>query len=111
MGGRALITGGTGFIGLHLAKALLARGTSVTLVDNFFRSQRDADLRAVLDYVDLIEYDLTQPIQDRDIADDYTQVYHLAAIVGVRHSNETPHYVLRTNLLATINVLDWCVRR
>ena len=44
----ALITGGTGFIGLNLAKNLLSNGYSVTLVDNLFRGKNDRDVQAVL---------------------------------------------------------------
>lgn len=105
---RVLITGGAGFIGLHLARALVARGVEVTLVDNFFRATQDHDLRALLPHVRLIEYDLTQPIDAEVVGSGYTQVYHLAAIVGVRYSNEVPRQVLRTNLLTTMNILDWC---
>jgi UDP-glucuronate decarboxylase len=109
MGERALITGGAGFIGFHLARALVARGFRVTLVDNFFRSAVDAELQGLLHDVDLVECDLTQPIAPHMLDGGYSQIYHLAAVVGVRYSNEIPHYVLRTNLLTTIHLLDWCV--
>ncbi|HTK06115.1 MAG TPA: NAD-dependent epimerase/dehydratase family protein [Ktedonobacteraceae bacterium] len=107
---RALITGGAGFIGLHLAKALLAQGVQVTLLDNFSRGRLDRDLQAILDNVTLIEHDLTQPIPDTLLRTDYTHIYHMAAIVGVHISNEKPQHVLRTNVLATIHLLDWCSR-
>lgn len=104
---RVLITGGTGFIGLHLARTLLARGAEVTLLDNFFRHEKDADLRALLPAVRLIEHDLTMPLADTLAGQRFTQIYHLAAIVGVRYSNDMPLRVLRTNLLTTLNLLDW----
>jgi UDP-glucuronate decarboxylase len=106
-----LITGGSGFIGLHLARAIVARGGRVTLVDNFFRHAMDDALQALLPAVTLVEHDLTQPLPADRLGGGYTHVYHLAAIVGVRYSNEVPHQVLRTNLLSTINVLDWCARQ
>lgn len=105
---RVLITGGAGFIGLHLARLLIARGAQVTLVDNFFRGSLDPDLQALGSGINMIEYDLTKPLPEQLVASDYTQVYHLAAIVGVRYSNEIPHVVMRTNLLAVLNLLDWC---
>lgn len=110
MSERALITGGAGFIGIHLARVLLSRAAEVTLVDNFSRGVMDQELRALLNDVNLIECDLTNPLANDVLGDDYTQIYHLAAIVGVRSANEFPHRILRVNLLALINVLDWCVR-
>ncbi len=44
---KVLITGSAGFIGLHLARALLSRGYRVTLLDNFARAVQDAGLDAV----------------------------------------------------------------
>lgn len=108
---RVLITGGAGFIGLHLARALVARGAHVTLLDNFFRHDKDAELRALLPDLRLIEHDLTTPLTNVLADQRYTQVYHLAAVVGVRYSNDMPLHVLRTNLLTTLNVLDWCAQQ
>src|SRR5579883_2735910 len=105
---RVLITGGAGFIGLHLARLLIARGAQVTLVDNFFRGKMDPDLQVLGPGINMIEHDLTKPLPEHIVASDYTQAYHLAAIVGVRYSNEIPHVVMRTNLLAVLNLLDWC---
>ncbi|GCE22073.1 NAD-dependent epimerase/dehydratase family protein [Dictyobacter kobayashii] len=108
---RVLITGGAGFIGLQLAKALVAQGAQVTLVDNFSRGRNDQDLQEILHKVTLVELDLTQPIPENALRNDYTHIYHMAAVVGVHVSNQRPEFVLRTNVLATINVLDWCSRR
>jgi UDP-glucuronate decarboxylase len=106
---RALITGGAGFIGSRIAEKLLDRGADVTLLDNFSRTTPDDRLQALLDRVRVVQHDLTLPISDNIVSDPHDHVYHLAAIVGTRRCAETPHEVLRTNLLATLNVLDWCV--
>ncbi|MEU3934978.1 NAD-dependent epimerase/dehydratase family protein [Streptomyces sp. NPDC029044] len=103
---KVLITGGAGFIGLHLAEKLVAT-CDVTLLDDFSRGRSDDRLAAVRPHVRLVEHDLTTPIPDGLLDGDYTEVYHLAAVVGVVYSNEEPQRVLRTNLLSTINVLDW----
>ncbi|MFF5126123.1 NAD-dependent epimerase/dehydratase family protein [Streptomyces syringium] len=103
---KILITGGAGFIGLHLAGKLAAT-CDVTLLDDFSRGRSDERLAALLDRVTLVEHDLTTPVPDGLLADDFTEVYHLAAVVGVVHSNEEPQRVLRTNLLATVHLLDW----
>ncbi len=106
-----LVTGGAGFIGLQLARSLRSRGYAVTLLDNFSRGMQDAELQALQRAgVALIEYDLTMPLDSAIVGHNYTQVYHMAAVVGVQVSTERPDYVLRTNLLSTIHLLDWCAR-
>jgi UDP-glucuronate decarboxylase len=107
---RVLITGGAGFIGSRIARRQLEEGLEVSLVDDFSRTTDDGELRALVDRVRLIEHDLTRPIPDEILGERHARVYHLAAIVGTQRSMETPQQVLRTNLLATVNVLDWCVR-
>jgi UDP-glucuronate decarboxylase len=113
VGKRVLITGGAGFIGLNLTRALVARGYQVTIIDNFSRGTLDPEFQELQPHIELFQHDLTQPIPDQCLGTptSYDQVYHLAAVVGVATSNTRPEYVLRTNLLATINLLDWCARR
>jgi UDP-glucuronate decarboxylase len=108
---RVLITGGAGFVGCHLARNLVAAGARVTLLDDFSRGRRDAELEALLPRVELREWDLTRPLPDDLPPPGCTQVFHLAARVGVRQSEQQPEQVLRTNLLSTINLLDACARR
>ena len=48
MNKKILITGGAGFIGLHLAKRLLDKGYQVDLLDNFSRAVDDKDLKDTL---------------------------------------------------------------
>ena len=106
---RILITGGAGFIGFALARAALERGAKVTLLDNFSRGQRDTAFVALRDRVTVVEHDLTLPIPNNLLEESYTAVYHLAAMVGVQRSNTLPYLVLRTNLLCTMHLLDWCI--
>ncbi|MGZ3102864.1 NAD-dependent epimerase/dehydratase family protein [Streptomyces sp. H72] len=103
---KILITGGAGFIGLHLARRLSAT-CDVTLLDDFSRGRSDTALSDLLGHVELVEHDLTTPVPDGLLADDFTEVYHLAAVVGVAESNDNPRRVLRTNLLTTVHLLDW----
>ncbi|MFF8097209.1 NAD-dependent epimerase/dehydratase family protein [Streptomyces sp. NPDC016675] len=103
---KTLITGGAGFIGLHLARRLSAT-SDVTLLDDFSRGRSDTALSDLLGHVELVEHDLTTPVPDGLLADDFTEVYHLAAVVGVAESNDNPRRVLRTNLLTTVHLLDW----
>ncbi|WP_217145844.1 NAD(P)-dependent oxidoreductase [Streptomyces sp. AC627_RSS907] len=103
---KILITGGAGFIGLHLARRLAAT-CDVTLLDDFSRGRSDTELSDLLGRVELVEHDLTTPVPDGLLADDFSEVYHLAAVVGVAESNDNPKRVLRTNLLTTTHLLDW----
>lgn len=106
---KVLITGGTGFIGFHLLKHLLKQGHELTIIDNFFRSEIDRYFSEYASQIKLVVMDLTKPLADHPELDDhYEIVFHLAAINGVKYANQIPAKVLRTNILATINLLDWC---
>ena len=99
--GKVLVTGGAGFVGGFLAKALAAQGDTVHLVDNLARGRRDAFLIELLasPNVRLFERDLLQPEALSDLDADYTQVFHFAAIIGVQHVLRRPYPTLRDNVL------------
>ena len=59
---RTLVTGGAGFIGSHLADALLARGDEVTLVDNFSSGRRENIESAVTNGAEVIEGDIVDKV-------------------------------------------------
>jgi UDP-glucuronate decarboxylase len=104
-----LITGGAGFIGTHLATMLARQGAGVTVVDNFSRAQVDGKALASLG-IQVVEHDLTEPL-DKVLANDVFQhVVHLAAVVGVGQVMREPQKVVRTNVLTMINVLEHCAR-
>lgn len=106
-----LITGGAGFIGFHLAKYHASLGDQVHVVDNLFKSEgrQDPDFDRLKQgpnvHVHLL--DLTRPLSALDIQEPLDIVYHLAAINGTRLFYEIPYDVARTNLLVTMNLLDW----
>jgi UDP-glucose 4-epimerase len=100
---KALVTGGTGFIGAHLANSLVSRGYHLDLVDDFSRGAND-DAIASLNQsgqVRLLERDLRRPGALDDLDVDYDCIVHLAAIVGVANVLERPYEVLRDNILMT----------
>lgn len=105
----ALITGGGGFIGLHLARRLLKAGVRVTLVDNFSRGARDGDLADLLrqDGAELRSGDLRDPETWRALPRDVTRVFHFAAILGVRNVLERAFEVLGDNVAMTVRALAW----
>ncbi len=105
---RALLLGGAGFIGAHLAARLLDDGHAVTLVDDFSRGRRDAALASLAARgAALLEGDLTRPDALAGLGRDWDQVYLLAAVVGVRNVERDPARVLRVNGLGVLHVLDW----
>lgn len=106
---RVLITGGAGFIGLHLTRLHLKRGDDVTMIDNFFRGKDDPDLQEVLKnkHVKLLTADLTKPSEWDKIEGPFDYVYHLAAVNGTDLFYKIPHEVLRINLLTMIYGLEW----
>ncbi len=111
MADSALVTGGAGFIGLHVARRLVESGMDVTLVDDLSRGKRDAAVSELLTEVRFVEHDLTSSIPPEIAEERFAQVFHFAAIVGVRRVSQMPEEVLRTNILAAVNVLDFCARR
>jgi UDP-glucose 4-epimerase len=106
---KVLITGGAGFIGLHLAKLHIKHNDEITLIDNFFRGKQDPDLAAVLEHknVTLKQCDLTTPEGWAGIEGGFDYVYHLAAVNGTDLFYKIPHEVLRINLLTAIYGLEW----
>lgn len=106
---RALLLGGAGFIGLHLARRLVGDGHHVTVVDNFSRGRDDRDLASMRAHpaVDVISGDLTDPATYAALPRGFDQVYLLAAVVGVRNVEADPARVIRVNTLAVMHLMDW----
>src|ERR1700733_5064957 len=104
---RALITGGAGFIGSHLAERLLARGDDVIILD-------DLSTGSVENIRHLKSHERLQcvfdSIQNRmllaELVDESDVVFHLAAAVGVRLIVESPVRTIETNVNGTQFVLE-----
>jgi UDP-glucose 4-epimerase/UDP-glucuronate decarboxylase len=108
---RVLVTGGAGFIGHHLIDRLLDdTATRVTVVVNSSRGHDISDIGNFdADRVRVIEADLTDPGVWDGIGGGYHEVYHLAAVIGVRNVLGAPQDVVRVNAIATLHLLDWFV--
>lgn len=110
-----LVTGVAGFIGSHVAKALLARGETVVGIDNFSTY-----------YSPQLKHDRLQPLRqlegftflEADIADrgtmlalvdrhrDIDRIVHLAAQPGVKHSTVDPYIYVQTNVMGHLVLLE-----
>ncbi len=103
---RALITGGAGFIGSHLAEALLSRGQHVTIIDDLStgRFENVAHLADNPRFRFAIDTITNEAVLDR-LASECNVIYHLAAAVGVRLIVEQPVHTIETNIMGTEAVL------
>jgi nucleoside-diphosphate-sugar epimerase len=101
---RYLVTGGAGFIGSNLARALVERGESVCVLDNF-STGREQNL-AGLDRISLVRGDVTDPTAVREAMVGCDYVLHQAALPSVPRSVEAPIDTDRTNVYGTLVVLD-----
>jgi len=106
-----LITGGAGFIGSHVADALVARGDSVVILDNLSTGNHH-NIEHLIGHESVEFYSgsiLDSALVDRLVAG-VDHVLHLAAAVGVFNIVDKPLESLRINLHGTENVLDACQR-
>ena len=109
---RALITGGAGFIGSHLAEELLRRGADVSVIDDLSTGSIEniGHLKGLRGFSYTID-----TIQNRsvmaELVDGADVIYHLAAAVGVRLIIESPVRTIETNIKGTELVLELAAKK
>ncbi|HZM16681.1 MAG TPA: SDR family oxidoreductase [Candidatus Krumholzibacteria bacterium] len=101
---RFLVTGGAGFIGSNLVRALVRRGDTVVVLDDFSTGKRE-NIAGVADRITLVEGSLTDlPTVRRAVAGaDF--VLHQAALASVQRSVDDPLLSNTVNVVGTLNVL------
>ena len=113
---KILLTGGAGFIGSHLAEALVRGGTKIAIVDsldNFYspvwKRANLEDIRRVGRF-DFHEADICHAPRVREVFRIFhpDTVVHLAALAGVRPSIQQPQLYERVNVSGTLNILELC---
>jgi UDP-glucose 4-epimerase len=105
---RALVTGGAGFIGSNLVDALLARGDSVTVVDDLSTGRRANLDGALAAGAELVELDIREAAALAELvaAARPEIVFHLAAQIDVRKSLADPAFDAAINVGGTANLLE-----
>jgi len=108
----SLITGGAGFIGSHLAEALVARGEEVIVLDDLSTGSVE-NLRHLRTHPSL--HCFFESVRDRrllaELVDESEVVFHLAAAVGVRRIIESPVRTIETNVGGTELVLEAAAKK
>jgi UDP-glucuronate 4-epimerase len=113
---RVLVTGAAGFIGFHVAEALLARGDTVLGFDTI-NSYYDPALKlarlGILERRPGFSFVKGGLEQDGAIADVFKRfkperIAHLAAQAGVRYSIQDPHAYIQSNIVGFLNILEAC---
>jgi len=107
-----LITGGAGFIGSHLADALIQTGNKVIVLDDLSTGSIE-NIRG-LKKSDLFEYSIGSVMNHQllaELVDESDVVVHLAAAVGVRLIVNSPVHTIETNIRGTEAVLETAVKK
>jgi nucleoside-diphosphate-sugar epimerase len=105
MADRYLITGGAGFIGSHLVKHVLGAGGNVRVVDNLSTGSAKR-LNQIRDSVELVTGDLADNSVAAEVVKDVDYVLHQAAVPSVQRSVVDPVGTNRSNVTATLNLLE-----
>jgi UDP-glucose 4-epimerase len=102
---RVLITGGAGFIGSHLADALIARGDQVVALDNFSTGST-ANIKHITKNLEIIDGDIRNTELINETIKDVDLVLHMAAALGVNTILESPLESISTNIAGSEVVLN-----
>jgi UDP-glucose 4-epimerase len=102
---RVLITGGAGFIGSHLADALIARGDNVVALDNFSTGST-ANIKHITKNLEIIDGDIRNTELINETTRDVDLVLHMAAALGVNTILESPLESISTNITGSEVVLN-----
>ena len=113
---KVLVTGAAGFIGMHVAERLLARGDTVVGLDNLndyydpqLKLSRLARLQATPGF-EFVRADIADRAAIASLFEQggFDRVVHLAAQAGVRYSLINPHAYVESNLVGFVNILEGC---
>lgn len=106
---RYLVTGGAGFIGSNIVKALVQHGDKVRVLDNFSTGRRQ-NLKEIESDIEIIQGDICDFWTVIDACREIDFVLHQAALPSVNRSVENPLTANHTNINGTLTMLE-CARR
>jgi len=103
---RILVTGGAGFLGSHLCERLIASGSDVLCVDNFFTSRKE-NIKHLLEHpnFELMRHDVTFPLYV-----EVDEIYNLACPASPLHYQSDPVQTTKTSVHGAINMLGLAKR-
>jgi nucleoside-diphosphate-sugar epimerase len=107
MGKSYLVTGGAGFIGSHIVRRLVGQGELVRVVDNLSTGQ-PIRLKDVRHSIEFVEGDLADERVSDEVVKGVDFVLHQAAVPSVQRSVRDPIGTNRSNVTATLNILESC---
>ena len=103
----ALVTGGAGFIGSHIVDALIEKGHSVVIVDDFSTGKREnCHEQAIIEECSIVG----ETVEDVFLRHKPEVVIHCAAQMNVRRSVQDPVFDATVNILGTIRLLELSAR-
>lgn len=106
---RILVTGGTGFIGSHLAEELIRRGNEVIVMDHHCKWENLETIKGQFKFIrgDIRDKNAVNKAIDADVEG----VLHLAALVNVDQSMQSPDLFFGTNVMGTVNIIEAARKR
>lgn len=102
-----IVTGGAGFIGSHIAEALINTGRSVTIIDDL-STGNIKNIEHILSRVNFVQMDIREKPLLRKLIKGSEAVFHQAAIPSVARSFDNPEHTLSVNASGTAILLEAC---
>ncbi len=113
-GKKVLVTGAAGFIGSHLAEALVREGASVRVLIRYNSAGRRGHLDdlapEIARNIEVFASTVEDPFAVAKAVQGCDTVFHLAALIGIPYSYVAPQHYVATNVQGTVNVLEACLR-
>jgi dTDP-L-rhamnose 4-epimerase len=110
---KILVTGGAGFVGIHLCRDLIRRGFNVRVLDNLdpqVHGKKPRRPQALPTEVEWMRGDVTRPADVEAAVNGVDAIYHLAAAVGVGQSMYQVRHYVNTNSMGGATVLEAVIR-
>lgn len=104
-GKKALVSGGCGFIGSHVAQSLVELGAQVTILDNLITGKEE-NISEFRNAVNFMEGSVADPNICLKATDGQEVIFHLAAFISVPQSTENPSLCFQSNVEGTSNMLE-----